>query len=489
MKKLFRATLCAALLALAVSVPAFAAEQEPPVRQGDFYVLVNGAYVTFPDAVPQIRDDRSCLPFVAVFDQLGFAEQDMTWDGAAGTVTAKKGDLTVVLTIGKNEISITQGDEARVVATDTAPYVDPATNRTYVPFGLVADALGYNVGWDPAKGVVILDDVDAILAANDASYTLMDKYIDYCKTFYAKNQKITGSYAMNMGMDMAAAQESAAFTFDVDGKYEMLTAGATAFQFGTDVTLDLSMKENGADVTDEVLGEDAALFPMALDLDMRGDMADGKFYFQSAALARLMEQPDMANAWYKLDLKAMFDEMSGMLGLDYAALMQLSMAAQDMSFSDYLSVMLKNMPLVSAEYTTTDVLSELNVMMADSAFQKSGSTYVSTLEEDGARVTFTLYTNGSKVNGCAMEAAAADPVFGEMKMDMSMRGSKMKVSMDMDMGAADTGSFTLRMDMDGAYQATSAKPQTAPPADAVIIDLTSGIIGGADGPTGIVTAP
>lgn len=61
MKKLFRPLLCAAFLALAVSAPAFAAEPDilqtfpdtVSTRQGDFYVLVNGESLTFPDAVPK----------------------------------------------------------------------------------------------------------------------------------------------------------------------------------------------------------------------------------------------------------------------------------------------------------------------------------------------------------------------------------------------------------------------------------------------------
>ena len=166
MKKMFRMMLCAALLAMAVSIPAFAAEQEVPEKQGDFYVLVNGQYVTFTDAVPQIKDSRSCLPFVAVFEQLGFAEEDMTWDGATKTVTAAKDDTTISLTIGKTAITLSTGTEAaKEISTDVAPYVAPATSRTYVPFGLVADALGYSVGWDAQQKAVIIDDVDAILAA------------------------------------------------------------------------------------------------------------------------------------------------------------------------------------------------------------------------------------------------------------------------------------------------------------------------------------
>ena len=79
MKHVFRTALCTALMTAAVCVPTFAVKADAPVpaRQGDFYVLANDQYVTFTDAVPQIRNSRSCLPFVAVFQQLGFAEKDM----------------------------------------------------------------------------------------------------------------------------------------------------------------------------------------------------------------------------------------------------------------------------------------------------------------------------------------------------------------------------------------------------------------------------
>ena len=110
MKKLFRTMLCAALATAALCVSAFAADTVP-AKQGDFYVEVNGEYVTFTDAVPKIKNDRSCLPFVAVFEQLGFAEKDMTWDGGTSTVTATKGDTTISLTIGKKQIALTKAGE------------------------------------------------------------------------------------------------------------------------------------------------------------------------------------------------------------------------------------------------------------------------------------------------------------------------------------------------------------------------------------------
>ena len=488
MKKLFRTLLCGAVLALSLSVSAFAAETDLvispaptalPEKQGDFYVLVNDEYVTFTDAVPKIKNDRSCLPFVAVFEQLGFAEKDMTWDGATKTVTATKGDLTISLTIGKNQITLIQNGQTTVIDTDVAPYIEPSLSRTYIPFGLVADALNYNVGWDAQQRTVIIDDVDAIMAGNKETYTLMDQYLAYSKSFTEKNQKVTGSYAADMGMNMAAEDSSMEMGFSMDGKYNMLMAGSTAFQFDTDMTMDMSVIIDGQDVTSTITEEEGApQFPLAIDFDMRGDLADGVFYFQSAALAQMMEQPDLANAWFKLDMADLFDQMSDIIGMDYATLMQLATGSLDASFEETLGAMLKVMPLTSAEMTTSDYLALFNALCADSSFQKSGSTYVNTMEQDGMAMTFTLYTSGSKINGYEIVLTALEPEAGvAMEITATMKDTKMTMEMSMEMAMEDIGSITMDMTMDGTYQSTTTKPVTAPPAGAAVIDLNQMMTG------------
>ena len=62
-EKHLRLLLCTGVTAALLAMPALAADTDSlPAKQGDFYVMVNGEYVTFPDAVPQIRESRSCLP-------------------------------------------------------------------------------------------------------------------------------------------------------------------------------------------------------------------------------------------------------------------------------------------------------------------------------------------------------------------------------------------------------------------------------------------
>ncbi len=144
MKKILRPILCGGVLAALLCTPSLAAEQ------GDFSLLVNGEPVTFTDAAPVLKDGRSFLPMAATFEALGFPAEDMTWDSATQTASASKDGTTISLTIGKKAIQVTQAGAAAGVSieTDTAPYIDAATSRTYIPVGLVADALGYRVAWD-----------------------------------------------------------------------------------------------------------------------------------------------------------------------------------------------------------------------------------------------------------------------------------------------------------------------------------------------------
>lgn len=499
MKKLLRLALCAGLMTALVCVPALAADQQPD-KQGDFYVMINGEYVTFPDAAPQIREDRSCLPFAAVFEQLGFPQEGMTWDGETQTVTAVKpdvlyspsnggepqrGDLTVQLTIGSKEIqywyeydftAAPGGQLLQVTNTlqsEVAPYI--SGGRTYIPFGLLADALGYHVGWDSTVGAVIIDDVDAILAANTETYALMDQYQAYNRTFVEQNQKVTGKYAMELSMAENGPQVSNDLSFTVKGDYDMITAGSTALQFDTDLTVDADALMDGVDYTAMF----SSMLPMELGFDMRGDMADGVFYFNVDSQQLTALTGWNSESWYKLDMAAIYDEMSAFTGMNYQQILELSTASVEKDFSQLLPSLLKDIPLTSVEFTASDYLTILNLFCADSRFVKSGSSYVNTfLDEQGLTGTFTITTSAGKVNGYAMELKADPTVAGaEMTLRAAMQGRKMEMTMAV-AGSQEQGGdlppvdISLSLTMDGTYQATTQAPATQPPAGAPVVDLT-----------------
>ena len=476
MKNVFRTARCAAVMTAAVCVPTFAVKADAPVpaKQGDFYVLANDQYVTFTDAVPQIRDSRSYLPMATVFDQLGF--KDIQWNDAQRSVTASKDGVTVKLVIGSPSIALTKDGKTTTITTDVAPYIDAATSRTYVPFGLVADALGYKVGWDADQKAVIIDDVDAILADNQATYQHMDDYMAYAKTFTQQDQKVTGSYSAVLDVD---SEDADIGPMNVDatlkGDYTMIQQGQSAVQFKTGMTADAKIAINGQDVTQAILGDTGVKLPLSLDVELRGDVTSGLFYVNMTGLSDLTGIPDQT--WYKMDLKSMFDQMSDTTGMSYDALMQLSAASADQGFQQTLADILKNAPVTSVNGTTADTLRQLNDMLADSSFKKSGSDYVSTMTEDGATVKFTLNYSGNKVVGYAVDMKADMDDMGSMTMTVGMKDKTLNANMAFTVDDGEGSLVKLTMTMDGAYQATSQKPNTQPPAGAQIVDLLGDVEG------------
>ena len=446
MKKILRPILCGGVLAALLCTPSLAAEQ------GDFSLLVNGEPVTFTDAAPVLKDGRSFLPMAATFEALGFPAEDMTWDSATQTASASKDGTTISLTIGKNAIQVTQaGAEAGVsIETDAAPYIDAATSRTYIPVGLVADALGYRVAWDGETSTVIIDDVEAILAENTETYELMDQYTDYADQYSQGTYRVDGSLTLAMSDTFD--------TVDVSGDYNMITS-QTALQFDADLAINADMS-------------DLTFALPNLDLALRCDVETGAFYFQSQAISA-------SDTWYSLNMKELYDAIYGPGFYEELIALDTASAAEDMTFAQALEEILKSdaLPLTS-EFTTKDYLDLFNYILADSAFERSGSTYTSTpidLSEDGASVlvAFQLYTSGGQVNGYGLEMTIADSEETALTMTAEMRGSKMEMLMDFQM----PGELSMTMEMDGAYQRTSTAPATQPPAGATVVDLMDALTG------------
>ena len=453
MKKILRPILCGGVLAALLCTPSLAAEQ------GDFSLLVNGEPVTFTDAAPVLKDGRSFLPMAATFEALGFPAEDMTWDSDTQTAAASKDGTTISLTIGKKAIQVTQAGAAAGVSieTDTAPYIDAATSRTYIPVGLVADALGYRVAWDGETSTVIIDDVDAILAENTETYERMDQYLGYARKYSQGNYQVEGSYLLTSAP--GEMESGAEIIHTIGGDYNLISS-QTAMQFAMDMS-----------IGGTILG--APISPTDMDLDLRADLDTGMLYlyFQSEGLEQLMNNNVQVNGesvefqipdqWYSLDMKAVYDEAYGP-GF-YEELIALSTASQEAAFAQTLEELLKSDTLIlTSTATTSDYLEALNQLLGDSHFQKSGSTYTSTLEQDGVTILFHLYTSGGQVNGYGMEMTASETTGMEMTMTMEMKGDDMSLLLEM---------AGMTMEMDGTYRPSSTAPETEPPAGATVVDL------------------
>ena len=339
MKKILRPILCGGVLAALLCTPSLAAEQ------GDFSLLVNGEPVAFTDAAPVLKDGRSFLPVATTFQALGFAQEDIVWNGETQSVTASKDGTTISLTVGDSAVTWTgpswsqtsedgtsgsAGGSGGIAYLDAAPYIDPATNRTYIPVGLVADILGCRVAWDGATSTVIIDDVGAILAENTETYERMDQYLDYARKYSQGNYQVEGSYLLTSAP--GEMESGAEIIHTVGGGYSMVT-NQTAMQFAMDMSIGGS-----------IMG--APISPTDMNLDVRADLDTGMLYlyFQSEDLEQLMNNNVQVNGesvefqipdqWYSLDMKAVYDEAYGP-GF-YEELIALSTASQEAAFAQTL---------------------------------------------------------------------------------------------------------------------------------------------------------
>ena len=471
MKKVQRIMLCGGVLATLMCTSSLAAEP------GEIPLLVNGEEAVFPDAVPLFRGDTIDVPAVATFEALGF---QITWDESSQTITAEKDGRSVTLVIGNetafwsgpswSEVSedgksATTGSSGGSVALSKPPYVDPATWRTYisaedldnllpetfrvaVDYGWTADAAG-GLALSTAEAAVVVDDVEAIWAANQETYELMDQYMEYAGQYNKGNWQVDGTLSLSFSDETSAA-------VGLGGEYSTIT-NETALLFDTDLAITLGELESGMQF----------VLPN-VDIDVRYDVETGMFYFQSQALSG-------ADTWFSMDMREIYDLAYGP-GF-YDEMVALSLASPDMTFAQTLEAMLRsdNMLPLSREVTTQDYLTICNGIFADSAFVQEGSTYTSTVDffEEGAalQMRFDLFVSRGEVTGYSLEMRLDDETEG-VSLVTEMRDEKMTMAFDMDIPGG-----TMNFHMDGTYRSVEAVPDAVPPAGAETVDLMEGLLG------------
>jgi hypothetical protein len=102
------------------------------------------------DVAPFVENGRTFVPVRFLSNALGVQNQNIFWFNDTGQVKLQEPGFPVVeLTVGKAEV-LSNGSP--VSGVDVAPLVK--SDRTFLPARFVANALGYDVDWDPALNLV-----------------------------------------------------------------------------------------------------------------------------------------------------------------------------------------------------------------------------------------------------------------------------------------------------------------------------------------------
>jgi copper amine oxidase domain protein len=92
-----------------------------------------------------IRNNRTMVPFRAVFESLG--AKNISWDEPTQSIVGSDGNITIKLVIGSYDIDV----NGKISTMDTPPMI--INSRTMIPLSAVSNALGAKVTWDAKKYV------------------------------------------------------------------------------------------------------------------------------------------------------------------------------------------------------------------------------------------------------------------------------------------------------------------------------------------------
>ena len=465
MKKRFCFLAAALVLILGLSVSAAAAETP------DIQVQLDGQNLVFTDAKPQVRDQRTFLPYRAVFEAMG---AEVAYEG--NVVTAVRGDTALSMTIGETTATVTRSGQTETLTMDVAPYVDNTTWRTYVPVRFAADAFGCNVGWDQDAYTAIIVDVEKLLdeVTFNHSFTYMEKFLAYSQKYN------TGLWDMDVTLEGSMDMGGVSLPFGATAVGT--TQDSTKMDMDMNLTMDMTdlleylnqaSKERGGE-TQSISPEEQALIDAlaneGIGLSMRGDLSQGTFYMNMSG--EILEQSGMpADTWYFMDMNAM---LAGS-GMDYAQLME---ASTGLDHETLVKMILSSMELTDSTtgYAALKLMTDkVAGIFSDAAFIKDGNYAVNTFEcaESGVgiKITLTLTMDGDTVVGYDLLCAADLADETGTAMSLMMRTSidpedNMEATLVMDL-AEDMG---IQFNMTGGYAQGKTAPVTEPPAGATVVD-------------------
>ncbi len=453
-----------ALVMALVMVFSIAAVAAPAASDVQVTVLVDGKALTFTDATPQLKDDRTYVPYRAVFEALG---AQVAFDGATRTVTAQRDDTQVSFVLGTTQVTVTENGETQTVATDAAPYIDPNTDRTMVPVRFAAQALGCMVGWDQETKTVNVIDVDALRAAYGNKFQLMERASKEMQEAMPKEMSFSGKLNMELSVTDSGTTYPVSITGTVTGGMNEDAANMKA-----NLSLDLTKLLDESSMTKEEYQQAVQLMAALKNVEINYiiNMKTGMIYLNMPVLAQL-EPSFQADAWYSLSLNEIYQQILGM-DVDFATLMTQS---QDMSIVDALLMaadMVKDAPDAYAQVVT--VLNTCESILGDKAFTKSGNVYTSNFafsqngQSVGLKMTLTE-TNG-KISAMTMDlTAAAEGMEISMKMAESAKNSTLSFSLS---GDAFTGEpLEMKMDLSMDYSELTGTLLTEPAAGSTVYDL------------------
>jgi N-acetylmuramoyl-L-alanine amidase len=194
----------------------------PPARVSTSpRVFLDQKQLTF-DVEPIIENGRTLAPLRAIFEAMGAVVE---WDNLTRTVTARKGNTTVILAIGSTTPTI----NGKVYKLDVPARI--VNDRTLAPLRFVAEAFGGQVDWDGTTRTINITTSDN---SNEPGETKVNQVI-------VKEEAVNlrgGPSTAYDRIDLARSGEKLNVVAEKDGWYQVSRGGSLAWVAGWVVDID-----------------------------------------------------------------------------------------------------------------------------------------------------------------------------------------------------------------------------------------------------------
>lgn len=444
---------------------------------GQIGVMVNGEYVKFPDAVPEVTGGRTMVPVRAIVEALG-GEVDYEYAGQKNEVRLFIDKYTINFTIGgttavRHTRGTDTGEPDETIEMDCAPYIKGG--RTYVPVRFLGEILGYEVGWDGQFQTAVLLDRDELAARYDEHFTIMNRV--------QANRGLTMEEGKNYKADVKGNLTVTAFdTLNGNQTYKAdLSASQILNSEAANAKLSLKLSDNLRTMLKDSTSNDPEVHErLDLVLDALEDLElivteKGLGWLHAAALD---EAAGEKNVWLGLDLGAEWGELA------FAQTGDATMGSALAAMTDVDSV--ESLPTAVSpaaqllyelygddKFTTSGGVSTRTIGLDDllALYKDMGLTEADLAEAKAAiqefSITMKVDSKGGVTMTCAMQTAALDGMPGlKLTMDVKQDSGGASISMTLHIANIGEGRLTLTQ----TWSTTSEKPQDQPPEGAIVVD-------------------
>ncbi len=308
-RKLLSLLLMLALLA-ALAVPAFAEEVRTPNEKeyivemlggtpGQINVLLGDGCIEFPDAVPELKNNRTMVPMRAAVEAIGAT---VDYDAETRTAIVEGDAVSFTHVIGTNLITLGDGSTVQM---DVSSYIQQG--RTMVPLRFFSQVLGYTVQWDGEYRMVFLLDGDAWAAEIDEKCKNFNAWIE---TAAPAALPTDANYKFALTLNGTLKDNSESYSFQTNAGGVVGKGGLSAALSG-----DLGIfAELFSDSLSESLGKDVAISPQ-----FTGELRAGRTLYLHTTLTDALFQAAGAaqkSVWLTADLSELFDELQSATAYD-----------------------------------------------------------------------------------------------------------------------------------------------------------------------------